>query len=408
MDAEVIVVGAGPGGSSTAWQLARSGVDVLLVDRAHFPRDKPCAEYLSPEASRVLAVMGALERCEAAGGATLAGMIVRSPNGARIHGDFVAGHGFRGFRDRGLALRRRLLDAILLDCARTAGARVAEGIRVADVLRDARGAVHGVRTLEPGGTVRELTARLVVGADGLRSAIARRLKLARYARAPRRVALVTHYRDVRGMGAYGEMHVERDGYVGLADVGGGVTNVALVIPRRHAHLVAGDPAAFLDAWLRTRPHLAPRFARAERITPVHATGPFAQHARRAWAPGAALVGDAADFFDPFTGEGIYAALHGGELLAPHLLEALAARTPHAADLALAAYDRTRRHTFSGKWTVERLVSLAVSFPALMNHTASRLSKRKDLADLLVGVAGDFIPAREVLSLRYVSQLLLPL
>ncbi|HEY9514877.1 MAG TPA: FAD-dependent oxidoreductase, partial [Gemmatimonadaceae bacterium] len=92
-DAQVIVVGGGPGGASTAWHLARSGVDVLLLDRARFPREKPCAEYLSPEASRVLAAMGALETCEAAGAAHLAGMIVRAPSGERIHGDFASGHG---------------------------------------------------------------------------------------------------------------------------------------------------------------------------------------------------------------------------------------------------------------------------------------------------------------------------
>jgi flavin-dependent dehydrogenase len=268
--------------------------------------------------------------------------------------------------------------------------------------------VSGVRTLEPDGRVRERTARVVVGADGLRSVIARRLGLSRFARAPRRMALVAHYRGVGEMSAYGEMHVDHDGYVGLADVGGGLTNVALVIPQRRASAIAGNPAAFLREWLHARAHLAPRFAGAERISTVRATGPFAQHARRAWAPGAALVGDAADFFDPFTGEGIYAALHGGELLAPHLLESLDARTARLADAPLAEYDRARRHTFAGKWTVERLIALAVAVPVVMNHAAARLSRRKDLADLLVGVAGDFVPAREVLSLRYLSQLLLPL
>src|SRR3569623_3798830 len=121
-DAEVLVVGGGPAGSSVAFALAKAGVDVLLVDRARFPRPKPCAEYLSPEASRTLADMGALERIEATGAAALAGIRVRAPSGAVIAGDFVASHGFHGFRDRGLSVRREVLDAILLDCARAAGA----------------------------------------------------------------------------------------------------------------------------------------------------------------------------------------------------------------------------------------------------------------------------------------------
>ncbi|HET7566173.1 MAG TPA: FAD-dependent oxidoreductase, partial [Gemmatimonadaceae bacterium] len=79
-DADVIVVGAGPAGCSTAWSLARAGARVLLVDRAHFPRDKTCAEYLSPQASRILAQMGALAACEDAGAAHLAGMVIRAPS----------------------------------------------------------------------------------------------------------------------------------------------------------------------------------------------------------------------------------------------------------------------------------------------------------------------------------------
>ncbi|MEJ7811252.1 MAG: NAD(P)/FAD-dependent oxidoreductase, partial [Gemmatimonadaceae bacterium] len=233
-DPDVIVVGGGPAGSSTAWALALAGVNVCLLDRARFPRDKPCSEYMSPEASRVLAAMGALGAVEGAGAAQLAGMKVRSPAGDVIHGDFVADHGYRGYRDRGLALPRVVLDAILLERARAAGVRVEEEIRVTDVLRDSRGAIAGVRTLARSGSAQERRARVVVAADGLRSLIARRTGLARSSRWMRRLALVTHYRGVSGVGAYGEMHVERDGYAGIADVGGGLANVAVVVPLAHA------------------------------------------------------------------------------------------------------------------------------------------------------------------------------
>lgn len=406
--AEVLIVGGGPAGAATAWALAQAGVDALIVDRARFPRDKPCAEYLSPQASRILHDMGALSLAEESGAAQLGGMVVRAPNGAEIRGEFVAEHGFRGFRDRGLALRRRVLDPLLLARARAAGARVQEGVRVLDLLRDHGGRVTGVTvTGDRERGERTLHARLVIGADGLRSVIARRLGLTHTARWPRRVALVTHFRDVAGIGESGEMHVERDGYLGLADVGNGETNVALVIPAQLAHALAGDPAAFLDAWIARRPHLAPRFAAAHRVSPVRTTGPFAQHSRRAWARGggAALVGDAADFFDPFTGEGIYAALRGGELLAPYAIEAARASTARQADIALAAYDRCRRHEFAGKWRVERLIGAAVGVPALMNRAANALARHPDMADLLVGVAGDFVPPREVLRPSYLLKLL---
>src|SRR5207237_4263889 len=109
------------------------------------------------------------------------------------------------------------------------------------------------------------------------------------------------YEGVTGVDTHGEMHVEEDGYVGIADVGHGLTTVALVVPTRRAREVSRDKAAFLQRWLGGHAHLAARFASARRASPVVAVGPFASHARRAWAPGVALVGDAADFFDPFTG-----------------------------------------------------------------------------------------------------------
>lgn len=397
MNADVLVVGGGPAGSSLAVALARKGVDVLLVDRARFPRPKPCAEYLSPEASRVLASMGALERVERSGAAALSGVRVRAPNGLVIAGDFVAPHGFRAYADRGLSVRREVLDEILFDCARAAGARVVEGLRIADVLRDASGRIVGAR--RQGDGAEPIRARFTIAADGLRSVVARRLDLAKTKRWPRRLALVTHFVGVRDVGEHGEMHVERDGYVGIADVGHGATTVALVVPASRAKAISANREAFLDAWLVAHPHLAERFMFAERVSPVVVTGPFGAYSRRAWAPGAALVGDAADFFDPFTGEGIYAALRGGELLADALVAGLEA--DDGGEAALRDYDRARRREFGGKWIVERVIGAVVGSPPLINRAAKRLSARKDLADLLIGVTGNFVPASEVVRWSYV-------
>ncbi len=396
LSTQVLVVGGGPAGSTTAWFCAQAGLDVVLVDRAHFPRAKPCAEYVSPEGARILSAMGVLETLESQA-AALTGMVVHAPSGDRIHGEFVARHGFRGFRDRGMGVRREVLDTVLVDRAREAGVHVVEGMKVDDVTRDATGRATGIRC----GT-RMLSASLVIGADGLRSVVARRLGLARSLRWPRRMALVTHYRGIRGMSSLGEMHVAPDGYVGLARVGDDITNVALVVPVRDARAMAGDAEGFLTAWLSRREQLAPRFADATRVSPVRATGPFASRARRPFAAGAALVGDAADFFDPFTGEGIFAALRGGELLAPFVVDAVRASARGDADAeqrALQAYERARHDAFAGKWRVERLIGTAVAFPALMNGAARVLGRDRDLADLLIGVTGDFVPASAILTPR---------
>jgi geranylgeranyl reductase family protein len=400
LDAEVIVVGGGPAGASTACALARDGIDVLVLDRATFPRDKVCAEYLSPQASRVLSDMGVLEQVEASGPAHLRGMRVSAPNGAVADGEFASSHGFRGFRDKGLAIRRTILDEIVLRGAQKAGARVEESTRVTDLTRDAGGRISGVDVIDRDGRARSLHARYVVGADGLRSVVGRRLGLVKTSRIwPRRIALVAHYRNIDRVSDIGEMHVDYDGYFGLVDVGGGKVNVAVVIPQSRAQELGEDKTEFFERWISSRPHLAERFAGAERITPVRATGPFATISRRPWAPGAALVGDAADFFDPFTGEGIYSALRGGELLAPYLIEALG-RGEADERLVLSGYDRARKREFGGKWKLERIVGMAIAYPWFLNNAAKVLSRRKDLADLLCGVAGDFIPARLVLSPRF--------
>lgn len=404
--AAVVVVGGGPAGAATAFFLARAGVDVVLLDRARFPRDKPCAEYLSPQAARILNEMGALAELDASPHAELSGMRIRSPGGANMRGDFAADHGYRGFRDRGLAIRRTILDAVLLERARLAGARVVEGARVTALLRDTRGRITGVGALDTNGRSTTVSARVVVGADGLRSVVAKRLGLTRSLPWPRRLALVTHYRGVAGMSDVGEMHVEREGYAGLADVGDGVTNVAVVVPVTEARRAAADRGAYMSEWLNRRPHLAERFAGAERSGAVLATGPFASHVTQAWAPGAALAGDAADFFDPFTGEGIYAALRGGEMLASHLLPGLDTGDRTDVDESLRAYEATRREEFGGKWMVERMVGVAVGFPPLINRVARVLSRRKDMADLLVGVTGDFVPARAVLRPGFLAGLIL--
>jgi geranylgeranyl reductase family protein len=389
----VLIVGGGPAGASTATALARAGVGVVLVDRARFPRPKPCAEYLSPEASRILDSMGVLAAVESTGAAQLKGVLVRAPNGATIRGEFVAGHAYTPYRERGLSVRREVLDKVLLDAARSAGAEVHEGLRATSLARRS----HGY-DVELGDS--SIRARIVIGADGLHSIVARRLGLTRAARWPRRLALVTHYENVAGIGDLAEMHVERDGFVGIADVGHGLTTVALVVPARRAREMAGNKEQFLDRWLGAKPQLAPRFRNARRVSPVRATGPFASQARRAWAEDALLVGDAADFFDPFTGEGIFAALHGGEMAAASVVRALHVDGSSRV-AALEDYNRQRRRAFSGKWIVERVIAAIVANPWLINRAARTLERRRDMADLLIGVTGDFVPAREIVNTKYV-------
>lgn len=388
---DAVVVGAGPAGSATALLLARAGARVLLLDRARFPRDKPCSEYLSPESTRVLARLGggALDTVAAAAPARLRGMRVVAPSGASVTGRFAASR-------FSFALPRTRFDAILRHAAEAAGADVREGTRVEELIYE-RGAVGGVVARTGDGTRDTYAARVVVGADGLRSIVARRLGVLRTS-FPRRVAFTAHVAGARDVTDVGEMHVgsERGAYVGLGPIGEGVTTVALVLPARAAR----RGARFFEE-LERFPRLAGRFDRRRVVRRVLATGPFAQWSRRPVAPGggALLVGDAADFFDPFTGQGIYTALRGAELAAAAVITVL------AGGAGLEGYARARRREFAGKWLLERLIGLAVGWPALVERAVRRLARRPHLADLLVGATGNCLPARAVLTPGVLARLL---
>jgi flavin-dependent dehydrogenase len=384
--------GPAPAGSATGILLAEGGVRVLVLDRARFPRPKICGEYLSPETARILDRLGVLPAVEGAGAVALRGMTITGPDGRRIAGTYPAAGPWRGYRDHALALPRAVLDRLLADRLRATSARLVEGVRVTDLVREGD-RVAGVEARDRDGRSVRVRARLVVGADGRHSVVARRLGLV----SPhplRRMALTTYMSGPTGGADRGEIFVSPPDYSILNPLAPGRLNVSVVVPLEEAAAARGRLEAFFAARLARIPGLAARLAPFRRDAPVAALGPLAVRVAPPRSGGVLLVGDAAGFYDPFTGEGVYTALRGAELAADVAVPAL--RAGDCSRRALAAYAARRRAAFADKERVMRALQLVVRHRAVADRIAAVLVRRPDLLDLVMGVVGDFVPPRALL------------
>ncbi len=367
MDADVLVVGAGPAGSSLAIRLCRSSWRVLLLDRARFPRQKPCGEYLSPGAVRALARLGLRVQVDAAG-VRIRGIFLTGPDGTSVWAPFPSGFG--------LLVPRLRLDHLLVQEAVRAGAEILEGVRV-DAVVPGSPPVVLARTQ---GRVLRLRARLVVGADGLHSAVAKslvRLQPPAYAY----TTVGTYFEGLRCDHPRGDLHVGPGWYVGAAIYGEGVGNVVAALPTWMMRQVRDPHQAFARACAHL-PVLRHLMRTARPTAPFACVSPLGFTARRTWAPGVLLVGDAAGTVDPMTGQGVYLALRSAELAADFVGRFL--RTEDLA--ALADYDRARQRAFRRIWAIGRVLQWGVR-RGLARWFVRRLMDFPSLASWLVGAVG---------------------
>jgi flavin-dependent dehydrogenase len=361
--AGVVIAGAGPAGSACALLLARSGVDVVTVERAAFPRAKTCGEYLNAGAVRLLDEIGA--------GALIRGDA--APVDALAMQD-LSGHALTlRFCGESLSYPRAELDALLARMAREAGARTIRG-RVEGLARSG-GRTTGAVYRGESGERSTIEATFVVGADGARSLVARALGLARAQRGRERFALGGHFDGVSGERRALEMFVDGSSYLALNPLHNGQHNVMLVVGRQELTAARRDLAGFFIA--RARALGGTRLDRSQRSGPSMSFGPLASHVDRAWAPGAVLVGDAAGMIDPFTGQGVYIALRSGMAAAGAILRALA--KPALADATLAAYSRAHLRDLTLRRAACAMVKTLIGTPALAGIAGPKLARRPEAA-----------------------------
>jgi flavin-dependent dehydrogenase len=344
---DLAVVGGGPVGLGVAIRAAQRGLSAVVLDVRPLPRDKACGEGIMPLGVTELRALGlALPP-----GTGMPFRGIRYLDGeTRAQGRFPAGEG--------LGLRRTALVALLASRARALGAELRDGCRVADWERTR----DGIRVNTSAGA---LEARLLVGADGLRSRVRRAAGL-EAAPGRGRFGLRRHFR-VSNAPDFVEVHWGEGIEAYVTPVARDEIGVAL--------LHRGERGSFAELASRI-PTLRALLAGAQPSSSVRGAGPFQQRARRRFADRIALVGDAAGYLDPLTGEGVSLGLRS----AAALVDVVAAGEP------LARYELAWRRLSARHFQITRLVLLLAASPALRRRSVRTLARHPELFDRFLAIA----------------------
>ncbi len=385
--AEVVVIGAGPAGCSAAYFLARQGVDVVLLDRADFPRDKVCGEALSPRSLAVLRQMGLAGLCERAHPVT--GGLIIAPNGRSMVSEAEA---------PGVMLRRRELDAALLERAREAGARFVPRRPFVRLTRRPDALVVGT------GPGESFPARAAVLATGSNAAALKAAGVLRPPAAASSFAARAYFEGATGPPDKIIHSLDRflsPGYGWIFPMGDGTVNVGVALHRCTARRL--DLRGSFEWFLRDS-MAARRFLGAARQVSPMGCGALRSGLRgsRLAAERLLMVGDAAGAAIPSNGEGISGALATGRMAAEALLGALGTRDLSAA--ALGAYARGVRARYGRRMKRAGWIRRMLACPAAVNWLVACGREDGLAADRLCDVIEGTRSARLLLSPRRLLRL----
>ena len=379
-EADVIVVGAGPAGATTAFYLAQSGLDVLLLEKSRFPREKVCGDGLTPRAVKALVGMG-ISVSEQDGWVRNKGLRVIGA-GKRMELPWPELASYPGY---GLVRTRHDLDETLARRAQKAGARLLEGVTVTGPVLDERtGRITGVRreAADGGDGERTYARAVVVAADGNSSRLSVAMGLRKRDDRPLGVAVRTYYKTPRHDDDYLESWLDLwdgdrllPGYGWIFGMGDGTSNVGLGLLNTSAAFGNTDYHALLRQWLKGMP-AEWGFTEENRTQPIRGAAlPMGFNRTPHYYQGLLLVGDAGGMVNPFNGEGIAYAMESGEILARTITQALARARRAETERVLAGYPHALSQAYGGYYALGRVFVKAIGRPGLMRfatrHSMSR-------------------------------------
>ncbi|GAC1612035.1 MAG: geranylgeranyl reductase family protein [Mycobacteriales bacterium] len=367
--ADVIVVGAGPAGSTAAAVLARAGLDVLLLEKTEFPREKVCGDGLTPRAVKTLIDLG-VDTSEANGFIRNRGLRIIG-GGMRLELPWPELASYPAY---GLVRPRLDFDDLLATHARKAGARLQTGTTVTGPLLDPGGRVVGVAA-RAGVEKREETYRapLVIAADGVSARLALALGIAKRDDRPMGVAVRRYYTSPRTfddmLESWLELRAENGdllpGYGWVFGVGDGTSNVGLGLLNTTKAWQDTDYRKLLQSWVAAMP-AEWQFSEEFATGPIRGAAlPMGFNRQPHYSRGVLLVGDAAGAVNPFNGEGIAYAMESAVLAAQVAVQALARPAGSAREQALAAYPAAMKSTYGGYYTLGRVFVQLIGNPRVM-------------------------------------------
>ncbi|OAP85653.1 drug:proton antiporter [Peptidiphaga gingivicola] len=392
MQADAVVVGAGPAGSSTAHYLAMAGLRVLLLEKSAFPRDKVCGDGLTPRAVAELVRMGV----DTSGWARNTGL--RAVGGG--HTIELPWPETASLPNFGLACPRAELDAALAAKAQESGAVLRENVTVVGpILHERSGRVIGVKAKSAEREPLAFKAPVVVDAGGVSARLATAVGREKAMNRPMGVAYRTYFRSGRSADSVMESHLElwkgkpgksdlMPGYGWIFPLAGGIVNVGLGSLSSTAKATGLDYRAMFKAWMANASSEW-GFTEENQVGRLRGAAlPMAFNRKPHYADGLLLVGDAGGMVSPFNGEGIAYALQAGRLAADAIAQAHSRPTITAKDRALAAYPAAMREELGGYYSLGRAFARLIERPRIMHMCVAHGLPRPTLMRLVMRLLSD--------------------